>query len=174
MHLIIKINFVEITMKKKLTPFLIMLTLPALVLSGNQADGENNLKETAIGFSKVVKMDFEQALKSIKVELKKEKFGVLTEVNIKAVMKKKLDVDFKPYQILGVCNPPLAYKSLTAEEEIGLLLPCKFIVYVNEQNQTVIAAVDPLKMMQGVENDALSEVAKVVQSKFKDVISRLN
>ena len=161
-------------MKKKLLLFLIILSLPVFVISGNQAETGSILKETAIGFSKVVTMDFEQALDNLKAELKKEKFGVLTEVNIKSVMKKKLDVEFRPYQILGVCNPPLAHQSLTAEEEIGLLLPCKFIVYVNEQGQTVIAAVDPLKMMKGIENDALSEVAKVVQGKFRDVLNRLN
>ena len=174
MHLIIKIKFGEIKMKQKLLPFLLILLLPAFVISGNLPEQESLLKETSIGFSKVVNMDFEKALESVKAELKKEKFGVLTEVNVKDVMKKKLDVDFRPYQILGVCNPSLALKSLTAEEEIGLLLPCKFIVYVNEHNQTIIAAVDPLKMMQSIDNDALSEVARIVQGKFRDVLNRLN
>lgn len=161
-------------MKKKLLYFLIILSVPLFVLSENRPQGTNDLTQTTIGFSKVVDMDFETALEKVKAELKKEKFGVLTEVNVKDVMRKKLDVDFRPYQILGVCNPPLAHKSLTAEEEIGLLLPCKFIVYVNKNNETVIAAVDPLKMMQGIENEALSEVAKVVQGKFRDVLNRLN
>lgn len=155
---------------------LLLLIVPGLIIgqenSGNLSD-VSNVELTALGFSKVVKLNFEQALSKVKSELKKEGFGVLTEVDVKATMKNKLDVDFKPYHILGVCNPPLAHKSLLAEEQIGLMLPCKFIVYVNQDNKTVVAAVDPAKMMQNIENEKLMEVAKIVQQKFKRVLGNL-
>jgi uncharacterized protein (DUF302 family) len=135
--------------------------------------GEKAVQETYLGFSKIVDMNFKQALTKVKAELKKEGFGVLTEIDVKAVMKKKLDVDYKPYMILGVCNPPLAHKSIMAEEQIGLMLPCKFIVYVNKEDQTVVAAVDPAKMMAGLNNNILAETAKTVQKKFKKVMNIL-
>ena len=102
------------------------------------------VKHTSYSFSRVVKMDFETALERVNAELTKEGFGILTEIDVAATLKKKLDVDFKPYKILGACNPPFAYKSLQAEEQIGLMLPCNVIVYVNENDETVVAAVDPL------------------------------
>jgi len=129
--------------------------------------------ETSLGFSKIVDLEFDQALQKVKAELKKEGFGILTEVDVKATMKKKLDIDYRPYHILGACNPPLAHKSIQAEPQIGLLLPCKLIVYVNEDDKTVVAAVDPAKMMQGVENEDLSKVARIVQEKFRKVLKEL-
>ena len=129
--------------------------------------------ETSLGFSKIVDLEFDQALQKVKADLKKEGFGILTEVDVKATMKKKLDIDYRPYHILGACNPPLAHKSIQAEPQIGLLLPCKLIVYINEDDQTVVAAVDPVKMMQGVENEDLSKVAKIVQEKFRKVLTEL-
>jgi uncharacterized protein (DUF302 family) len=155
---------------------LLLILIPGLIIgqenSGNLSDG-SNVELTALGFSKVVNLNFEQALSKVKSELKTEGFGVLTEVDVKATMKNKLEVDFKSYHILGVCNPPLAHKSLIAEEQIGLMLPCKFIVYVNKENKTVVAAVDPAKMMQNIENEKLMEVAKIVQQKFKKVLDNL-
>jgi uncharacterized protein (DUF302 family) len=106
-------------------------------------------------------------------ELKKEGFGVLTEIDAKETLKKKLDVEFKPYKILGACNPPFAYKSLQAEEQIGLMLPCNVIVYINDNGGTVVAAIDPIASMQAVKNDKLGEVAEVIQSKLQKVISNL-
>ena len=123
--------------------------------------------------AKKVDLSYDEALEKVTEELKKEGFGVLTEVNVKSVMKKKLDVDFQPYQILGVCNPPLAHKSLLAEEQIGLFLPCKFIVYVNKEGKTIVAAVDPAKMMAQLKNDELLKTANLVRDKFISVFKKI-
>ncbi len=88
-------------------------------------------------------------------------------------MKKKLDIDIKPYKILGACNPPNAYKALQAEEQIGLMFPCNVIIYVNDKNKTIVAAVDPIASMTAVKNNSLGEVAKTIQSKLKNVINNL-
>ena len=164
-------------MKKALYGFILcLLVLPGTILSQpSETDSVNNqqIQVTDLGFSKIVDLTFEQALTTVKSELKKEGFGILTEVDVRKTMKKKLDVDFRPYQILGACNPPLAHKALQAEAEIGLMLPCKFIVYVNDEDKTVVAAVDPVRMMKGIENKQLAEVAKTVQEKFKKVLTML-
>jgi uncharacterized protein (DUF302 family) len=99
------------------------------------------MKITSYGFSKVVNLSYDKAIEKVTEELKKEGFGVLTEIDVKETLKKKLDVDFKPYKILGACNPPNAYKALQAEEQIGLMLPCNVIVYVNDNVETVVAAI---------------------------------
>ena len=106
-------------------------------------------------------------------ELKKEGFGILTEIDVKATLKKKLNVDFKPYRILGACNPPFAYKSLLAEEQIGLMLPCNVIVYINDNGETVVAAVDPIASMKAIDNPELGEVAETIQGKLKSIIERV-
>jgi uncharacterized protein (DUF302 family) len=131
------------------------------------------MEQTNYGFSKVVNLGYEEAIEKVTEELKKEGFGVLTEIDVKETLKKKLDVEFKPYKILGACNPPFAYKSLQAEEQIGLMLPCNVIVYVNDSSETVVAAINPIASMQAVKNDKLGEVAEVIQSKLKKVISNL-
>ena len=131
------------------------------------------IKKSEIGFTIIVDQSFEETLSKVKAELKKEGFGILTEVDVKATLKNKLDKDVNPYQILGACNPPLAHKALQSEPQIGLMLPCKFIVYVNEDDQTVVSAVDPVKMMAGIENEQLAEVAKTVQKKFINVMASL-
>ncbi len=130
------------------------------------------MKKTAYGFTKTVDMDFEQSIQKIKEELKKEGFGVLTEIDVRATLKKKLGVDFRPYKILGACNPSFAYKALLAEEQIGLMLPCNVIVYVNEQKKTVIAAIDPKASMMAIDNPALQSISKEVQAKLKSVMER--
>ena len=131
------------------------------------------MKESSYSFSKVVDLSYEAAIEKVTEDLKEEGFGILTEIDVKATLKKKLDVDVKPYQILGACNPPFAYKSLQAEEQIGLMLPCNVIVYVNDQGETIVAAVDPVASMKAVENENLSEVAKTIQGKLKKVIDSL-
>jgi uncharacterized protein (DUF302 family) len=162
-------------MNKTIFGFIIFtLIVPGVILSQSSEAGKVNnvhLQITELGFSKIVDLIFEQALVKVKSELEKEGFGILTEVDVCATMKKKLDVDFRPYQILGACNPPLAHKALQSEEQIGLMLPCKFIVYVNDDKKTVVAAVDPSRMMQGIENEQLTEVAKTVREKFKKVLT---
>lgn len=132
------------------------------------------MKQTNYGFTKIVKLGYEEAIEKVTEELKKEGFGILTEIDVKATLKKKLDVDFRPYKILGACNPPFAYKALQMEEQIGLMLPCNVIVYVNDRNETVVAAINPIISMQAVKNDQLGEVAKTIQSKLKNVISNLH
>jgi uncharacterized protein (DUF302 family) len=131
------------------------------------------MEQTNYGFTKIVNLGYEEAIEKVTEELKKEGFGVLTEIDVKATLKKKLDVDFKPYKILGACNPQFAYKALQTEEQIGLLLPCNVIVYVNDNDETVAAIINPIISMQGVKNDKLGEVAETIQGKLKNVLSNL-
>ena len=131
------------------------------------------MDQTNYGFSKIVNLGYDEAIEKVTEELKKEGFGVLTEIDVKETLKKKLDVDFRPYKILGACNPPFAYKALQSEEQIGLMLPCNVIVYVNDKNETVVAAIDPIASMQAVKNESLGEVAETIQGKLKTVISNL-
>ncbi len=128
---------------------------------------------TPYGFSKEVDLTYEEAIEKVTLELSKEGFGVLTEIDVKATLKKKLDVDFRPYKILGACNPPFAYKALQAEEQIGLMLPCNFIVYVNDEGKTIVAAIDPIASMQAVQNESLGEVAQTIQQKIINVIANV-
>jgi len=131
------------------------------------------MKQTNYAFTTTVDVPYEKAIDRVTEELKKEGFGILAEIDVQATLKKKLDVDFKPYKILGACNPPNAHKALQAEEQIGLMLPCNVIVYVNGANETVVAAVDPVASMQAVENPGLGEVAVTIQEKLKSVIERV-
>jgi len=123
--------------------------------------------------SKVVDYPFEQALVRVTDELKKEGFGVLTQIDVKATLKKKLDVDFRKYQILGACNPTFAYKALQNERMIGTMLPCNVIVQETENGKTEVAAIDPIASMQAVNNPALAEIATQVQEKLKRVIENV-
>jgi uncharacterized protein (DUF302 family) len=123
-------------------------------------------------FAKALNMDFDEAISHVTEELKKEGFGILTEINVQEALKKKLDVDFHRYRILGACNPPFAYKALQAEDKIGTMLPCNVIV--QELGDGVeVAAVDPVASMQAVENETLGEVALEVREKLKKVIESL-
>lgn len=118
-------------------------------------------------------MSHDEAIKHVTEEMKKEGFGVLTSADVSATFKKKLGVDFKPYTILGACNPEHAYHSLQIEEEIGLMLPCNFIVYVNDDKETVVSAVNPMVSMKAVNNPELAETATTVTRKLKNIIERL-
>ncbi len=131
------------------------------------------MQVTNYSFSKIVDLSFENALKKVTEELKNEGFGVLTEIDVKQTLKKKLNVDFKPYKILGACNPPHAYKALQNEEQIGLMLPCNIIVYVNDNGKTVVSAIDPIASMKAVENPALEKIANEIQSKMKRIIDKV-
>jgi len=124
-------------------------------------------------FTKTLDLPFENAITRVTEELKKEGFGVLTEIDIQATLKKKLDVDFRPYRILGACNPPFAYKSLQAEPNIGLFLPCNVIVQDAGNGKTEVSAIDPLVAMSRVDNPALEPVATEVQAKLQRVIENL-
>ena len=124
-------------------------------------------------FSKKLAVSFEEAVTKAVDELKKEGFGILTEIDVKEAMKKKLNVDFREYKILGACNPPFAYKALQAEDKIGTMLPCNVIVQETPDGKVEVAAVDPVASMQAVENSALKKIAAEIQNKLKKVIDSL-
>ena len=124
-------------------------------------------------FNKIIDSDFDSAVGKTLAALQSEGFGVLTEINVKETLKKKIDVDFRQYKILGACHPPSAYKALTAEDKIGLMLPCNVIVQDLGNGKIEIAAIDPIASMQAVENFSLSEVATFVQNKLKSVIEKV-
>jgi uncharacterized protein (DUF302 family) len=105
--------------------------------------------------------------------LKKEGFGILTDIDVKATIKKKLDKDFRNYRILGACNPPFAHQVLLAEDKIGLMLPCNVIVQELSPGKIEVAAIDPIASMQAVKNPTLGEVAKEVRAKLKKVVDNL-
>jgi uncharacterized protein (DUF302 family) len=117
-----------------------------------------------------VPLAYEDTVTRVTAELKKEGFGVLTEIDVKATFKKKLDVDYTPYIILGACNPTSAYKALNAEIEIGLLLPCNVIVY-EDNGETVVSAVDPVVMLGVVQNPELDAIANDIQARLQRVIA---
>jgi len=121
-------------------------------------------------FNKIVHISFDEAIKQVTEELKKEGFGVLTEIDVKEALKKKLNVDFRKYRILGACSPHYAYKALQAEDKIGTMLPCNVIVQETEDGKVEIAAIDPVASMQAVKNESLGEIASMVRSKLKKVI----
>ena len=121
------------------------------------------------GFSKIVKLSYEQAIEKVTDELKKEGFGVLTTIDVRDTLKKKLNVDFKKYVILGACSPPFAHKALQIDEQIGLLLPCNVIVYEKE-GKTVVAAFDPISMTKVMDNELVRPVAEEVKQKLQRVI----
>jgi len=117
--------------------------------------------------------DFDGAIAKVTEELKKEGFGVLTEIDVKETLKKKIDVDFKKYRILGACNPQFAYQALQSEDKIGVFLPCNVIVEENENGEVEVAAVDPVASMTSVQNDNLGSVASQVREKLQRVIANL-
>lgn len=124
-------------------------------------------------FSRIVNTDFATAVANVTEELKKEGFGILTEIDIAATLKKKLDVDFRAYKILGACNPPFAYQALMAEEEIGTMLPCNVIVQETKDGKVKVSAVDPIASMAAVKNPALEKIAGEIADKLQTVIRNL-
>ena len=124
-------------------------------------------------FNKTISGNFDDVIFKVTDELKKEGFGILTEIDVKETLKKKLDVDFKKYKILGACNPPFAYKALQAEDKIGTMLPCNVIVIEQAPGQIEVATVDPIASMQAVANPNLGKVASEVQNKLRKVVESL-
>ena len=124
-------------------------------------------------FSKTMNASFDDAIQKVTEALKAEGFGILTEIDIKATLKKKLDVDFYNYKILGACNPPFAYKALLAEDKIGTMLPCNVIVQEKIAGQVEVSAVDPAASMQAIENNALAEIATEIRGRLQKVIEGL-
>ena len=123
--------------------------------------------------SKKVTLGFDQALVKVTEELKKEGFGVLTEIDVQSTMKKKMGIDFRPYRILGACNPKFAHSALAMEDKVGVLLPCNVVVQEHEDGSVEVSAVDPLGMMEALGNPALSGLARQVQASIIKVIGSL-
>jgi uncharacterized protein (DUF302 family) len=116
---------------------------------------------------------FEEAEERVVAELKKEGFGVLTEIDVKSTLKQKLDVDFRPYKILGACNPRLAYRALQAAPEVGLLLPCNVTVSQVEADRILVSIIDPMQMADFVDNSKLDDIAGEAEAKLKRVATAL-
>lgn len=124
-------------------------------------------------FSKTVDFSFDEAVAKVTADLKKEGFGILTEIDVKQTLKEKLNVDFRRYRILGACNPPFAYKALQAEDWIGLLMPCNVVVQERPDGTVEVAAVDPLASMSAVDSPALRDLAGEVREKLRSVVDSL-
>lgn len=124
-------------------------------------------------FSKTVDITFDEAINRVKEELQKEGFGILSEIDVSAALKKKINVDFRKYHILGACNPAYAHKALLAEDKIGTMLPCNVVVQETEGGQVEVAAIDPVASMQAVQNKELGEVAVTIRAKLRHAIDSL-
>ncbi len=124
-------------------------------------------------FSKTLDLPFDQAVTRVTDALKAEGFGVLTDIDVAATMKAKLGKDFRPYRILGACNPQLAHRALELEDKIGTMLPCNVIVQEHDDGRVEVSAVDPVASMQAIENPGLADVAQEVRGRLKQVVESL-
>ena len=124
-------------------------------------------------FQKKTSGSFQEVIEKVTALLKEEGFGILTEIDVQETLKKKLDVEFRKYKILGTCNPPFAYKALLAEDKIGIMLPCNVIVQEIAENEIEVAAVDPLASMQAVDNPGLYDIAVQFQEKMRGIVNKL-
>ena len=124
-------------------------------------------------FNKTVHVAFDEAIEKVAEELKKVGFGILTDIDVQGTLKKKLDVDFRRYRILGACNPNFAFKALQKESRIGTMLPCNVIVQETEGGEVEVSAIDPISSMQAVQNPDLEGIANQVQAKLKKVVDSL-
>ncbi|NNF58976.1 MAG: DUF302 domain-containing protein [Rhodothermaceae bacterium] len=124
-------------------------------------------------YARTVALPMDEAESRVRDTLQAEGFGVLTEIDVQATLQKKLDVDFRPYKILGACSPPAAYRALQAEPLIGTMLPCNVILQETSDGQTEIAAVDPVASMASVENDALGEIAEEIRDRLRKAVDRV-
>lgn len=126
------------------------------------------------GMKKTLQASIDEADTKVRDELKKEGFGILTEIDVKATLKEKLDADFRPYRILGACNPPLAHQALTSETDIGLLLPCNVVVYEGDEAGTsVVAVLDPERQLEVAGRDDLGPMAAEVKARMERVLAAL-
>ena len=141
--------------------------------AGLQDPQLSRVVEAPFHVERLLEIPFEDAVEKVTEALKKEGFGVLTEIDVKETLKKKLDIEFRKYRILGACNPPFAYKALQLEDKIGTMLPCNVILQEAPQGNTEVAAIDPLASMQAINNEKLQGVAEQVQAKLKMVIDNL-
>lgn len=130
-------------------------------------------EKQTLGFEVHLDTDFDSAVARVTDALKQEGFGVLTEIDVRDTLKKKLDVDFRPYKILGACNPPFAHRSLSAAPEVGLLLPCNVTVAANDAGGADVAIIDPLVMLSVIQNDDVKPIAAQVREKLLRVAASL-
>jgi uncharacterized protein (DUF302 family) len=128
----------------------------------------------SFGIRKALTCSYDEALAQLPEALKSEGFGVLTEIDVKETLKKKLDVDFRRYKILGACNPPFAHQALQAELEIGLFMPCNVIVYEDDGGRAVVSAVDPMQAMAAQAGGGVEKLAAEVRAKLSRVLDRLS
>lgn len=124
-------------------------------------------------FSALLDISYEEAVSKVIEALKEEGFGVLTEIDVKSTLKKKLNVDFRKYVILGACNPPYAYQTLQTDLDVGLLLPCNVIVYETDDKKAYVSAINPIFALEVIKNDKLKKIAEEVSGKLKRVINRI-
>lgn len=125
------------------------------------------------GFTKEIDTSFEATVEHVTNELKKEEFGILTQINVTEKFEEKLGIDFKKYIILGACNPPSAHKAILAEENIGLMLPCNVVIY-EKQDKTVVSIIKPTVAMKMVANVDLAEIAATIEKKLKNVFDAIH
>ncbi len=121
-------------------------------------------------YARTVNLSFDEAIERVTETLKEEGFGILTEIDVKETLKKKLDVDFRPYRILGACNPPFAYKALQTENHVGTMLPCNVVVQELPSGEVEIAAIDPVASMQAIDNPGLKEIAEEIRQKLRRAV----
>ena len=131
------------------------------------------MSATELGITTIVNLPYEQAVEQTVAALKEQGFGVLTEIDVQATLKKKLDVDFQRYIILGACNPPLAHKALSADLTVGLMLPCNVVVYENADGTSTVSALNPMAAIGVVGNPNLDETAAMATAKLTAVIAAL-
>jgi uncharacterized protein (DUF302 family) len=131
-------------------------------------------KAEGFGFSTVLNTSYEEAVSSVTSALKEEGFGVLTEIDVKSTLKEKLNADFRKYLILGACNPPYAYRTLQADQNVGLLLPCNVIVYETDDKKAHVSIINPMAVLETIKNEKLKAIAEEVSGKLKRVISKVS
>lgn len=124
-------------------------------------------------FSKTVNYKFDVAIEKLIEELKKEGFGIVTDIDMKETLKKKIDVDFRPYRILGACNPKYAYKALLLEDKVGTMLPCNVVVQEHEDGRVEVSAIDPVASMMAIQNAKLAPLANEIREKLRNIIEKI-
>ncbi len=130
-------------------------------------------KVNPFAFTTILNMSYEDAVSKVTDALKDEGFGVLTEIDVKGTLKKKLGVDFRKYVILGACNPPYAHRTLEVDLDVGLLLPCNVIVYERDDGKTCVSAINPISALEVIKNEDLRKIAEEVSEKLKKVVDKL-
>lgn len=143
------------------------------IATGVAGDLNTEVQTMTYHFSRKLSASMEEAADRVIHELKEEGFGVLTEIDVKRALKEKLDVDFRPYRILGACNPALAHQALQHEDKIGTMLPCNVVLQQSSDDEVEVSAIAPVASMQAVDNPALKAIAEQVQVRLQHVIERL-